>query len=71
MNQIAGKEICMKRDTYIYDGNLYLTNEVNKGTLNSTSGTWTKQKTLNYYFVTKGVKARHYLDINSTTELFE
>ena len=40
----TGKEICMKGDTYIYNGHLYLTGDINKGTFNSTNGTWTQQK---------------------------
>ncbi len=41
----------MKGDTYIYDGNLYLTGDIRKGRFNSTSGAWTEQKNLNNYFV--------------------
>ena len=52
----SGKEICMKGDTYIYNGNLYLTGDINKGTFNITTGTWAQQKKLNDYFVIKGVK---------------
>ena len=57
----SGKEICMKGDTYIYSGNLYLTGTINKGTFNSTNGTWTQQEKLNDYrdFVMKGVKTTH------------
>ena len=40
----SGKEICMKGDTYIYNGNLYLTGDINKGTFNITTGTWSQQK---------------------------
>ena len=61
----------MKGDTYIYDGHLYLTGDIRKGTFNATSGTWTEQKNLNNYFVMKGVKNLHCLDINNTTELLE
>ncbi len=53
----------MKRDTYIYDGHLYLTGDIRKGTFNETSGAWTEQKNLNNYFVMKGVKNLHCLDI--------
>ena len=67
----SGKEICMKGDTYIYSGNLYLTGDINKGTFNSTNGTWTQQEKLNDYFVMKGVKTTHCLDINETTKLIE
>ena len=67
----SGKEICMKGDTYIYSGNLYLTGDINKGTFNSTNGTWTQQEKLNDYFVMKGVKTSHCLDINDTTKLIE
>ena len=59
----------MNGDTYIYDGNLYLTGNIQKGTYSS--GNWTTQKTLNDYFVMKGVKSLHCLDINNTTELLE
>ena len=68
---IIGKDIVMKGDTYIYDGHLYLTGDIRKGTFNATSGTWTEQKNLNNYFVMKGVKNLHCLDINNTTELLE
>ena len=68
---IIGKDIVMKGDTYIYDGHLYLTGDIHKGTFNSTSGAWTEQKNLNNYFVMKGVKTLHCLDINNTTELLE
>jgi hypothetical protein len=67
----TGKEICMKGDTYIYSGNLYLTGDINKGTFNSTNGTWTQQKKLNDYFVIKGVKNDNGLSIDSTTELLQ
>jgi hypothetical protein len=67
---ITGKDIVMNGDTYIYSGNLYLTGDINKGTFTS-AGVWTRQKKLNDYFVMKGVKALHYLDINYTTELLE
>ena len=60
----------MKGDTYIYGGNLYLTGDIYKGTF-STTGTWTQDKKLNDYFVMKGVKTNHCLDINTTTELLE
>ena len=66
---VIGKDIVMNGDTYIYDGNLYLTGNIHKGTYSS--GTWTTQKTLNDYFVMKGVKSLHCLDINNTTELLE
>jgi len=67
----SGKEICMKGDTYIYSGNLYLTGNINKGTFNSTNGTWTQQELLNDYFVIKGVKINNGLSIDSTTKLLE
>ncbi len=54
-----------------HNGNLYLTGDINKGTFNSSTGTWTQQKNLNDYFVMKGVKTTHCLDINNTTELLE
>ena len=68
---VIGKDIVMNGDTYIYNGNLYLTGDINKGTFNSYTGTWTQQKNLNDYFVMKGVKTTHCLDINNTTELLE
>jgi len=46
----------MNGDTCIYNGNFYLTGDINKGTFNSSSGTWTQQKISNDYFVMKGVK---------------
>lgn len=36
------KEIVMKGNTYIFNGNLYLSGDINKGTFNETSGTWTQ-----------------------------
>jgi hypothetical protein len=59
----------MNGDTYIYNGNLYLTGDINKGTFNSSSGAWTQQKILNDCFVLKGVKTTHCVDINISTEL--
>jgi len=53
---IIGKDIVMNGDTCIYNGNFYLTGDINKGTFNSSSGTWTQQKISNDYFVMKGVK---------------
>ena len=67
---ITGKDIVMNGNTYIYSGNLYLTGDINKGSFSS-DGTWTQQKKLNDYFVRKGAKALHCLDINNTTELLE
>ena len=61
----------MKGGTYFYNDHLYLTGDVNKGTFNTTNGTWTQQEKLNDYLVTKGVKATHCLDINNTTKLLE
>ncbi len=61
----------MNGDTYIYNGNSYLTGDIHKGTFNATSGAWTDQKNLNNYFAMKGVKNLHCLDINNTTELLE
>jgi hypothetical protein len=66
-----GKDIVMKGDTYIYDGNLHLTGDIYKGTFNSASGSWTQNKKLNDYLVLKGVKTNHCLEINTTTELLE
>jgi hypothetical protein len=67
----SGKEICMKGDTFIYSGNLYLTGNINKGLLNATSGTWTQQEILNDYFVMKGVKTSNGLSIDATTKLLQ
>ena len=67
----SGKEICMKGDTYIYSGNLFLTGDIHKGAFNTTTGAWTEEKNLNNYFVMKGVKSTHCLDINSASELLE
>ncbi len=43
---IIGKELVINGGTYIYNGNLYLTGDINKGTFNASSGTWTQQKNL-------------------------
>jgi hypothetical protein len=59
---VIGKDIVINGDTYIYNGNLYLTGDINKRTFNSSTGTWTQQKSLNDYFVMKGVKTTHCLD---------
>ena len=63
----------MNGDTCIYNGNFYLTGDINKGTFNSSSGTWTQQKILNDYFVMNGVKQLNSLfrQINNTAELLE
>jgi hypothetical protein len=37
----------MKGDTYIFNGNLFLTGDINKGSFHATSGVWTKDKKLN------------------------
>jgi hypothetical protein len=66
---ISGKDIIMNGNTYIYSSNLYLTGEIHKGTFSGDS--WSEQKNLNYYFVMKGVKTLHCLDINNTTDLLE
>jgi hypothetical protein len=67
---ITCKDMVMNGNTYVYLGNLDLTGDIHKGTFNS-SGTWTEQKKLNDYFVMKGVKALHCLDLNNETELKE
>jgi len=67
---VLGKDIVMKGTTYIYNGDLHLTGKINYG-LYGVDGHWTQQKVLNDYFVMKGVKTLHCLDINSTTELLE
>jgi hypothetical protein len=64
---ITGKDIVMNGNTYIFSGNLYWTGDNNKGS----AGVWTQPKRFNDYFVMKGVKALHCLDINNTTELLE
>ncbi len=46
----------MNGDAYIYNGNSYLTGDINKGLFNASSGAWTQHKKLNDYFVIKGVK---------------
>ena len=46
----------MNGDTCICNGNFYLTGDINKGTFDLSSGTWTQQKISNDYFVMKGVK---------------
>ena len=66
-----GKDIVMNGDTYIYNGNLYLTGDIHKGLFSAATGAWTEQKKLNDYFVMKGVKTLHCLDLNNTTELLE
>ncbi len=53
---IVGKELVINWDTYIYNGNLFLTGNINKETLSSSSGARTQQELLNNYFVMKGVK---------------
>ena len=58
-------------DTYIYNGNLYLSGDIHKGLFSVSTGAWTEQKKLNDYFVMKGVKSLHCLDINNSTELLE
>jgi hypothetical protein len=59
---IIGEDIVMNGDTCIYHGNFYLTGDINKGTFDSSSGTWTQQKISNDYFVKKGVKTTYFLD---------
>ena len=68
---ITGKDIVMNGNTYIYSGNLFLTGNINKGTFNSSTGTWTQQELLNDYFVMKGVKNNNGLSIDTTTKLLE
>ena len=68
---IVGKELVINGGTYIYNGDLYLTGDINKGTFSSSSGAWTQQKRLNDSFVLKGVKTTHCLGINNSTELLE
>jgi hypothetical protein len=41
---VIGKYIVMNGDTYIYDGNLYLTDNIYKGTFSA--GYWTGSKML-------------------------
>jgi hypothetical protein len=65
---IIGKELVFNGGTYIYNGNLYLSGDINKGTFNASSGAWTQQKKLNDYFVIKGIKTTHCLDINNSAE---
>ncbi len=58
----------MNGDTYIYNGNLYLTGEIHKGLFNASSGAWTQRKKSNDYLVMKGVKTLRCLDVNNTTK---
>ena len=46
----------MNGDTCICIGDFYLTGDINKGTFDSSSGTWTQQKISNDFFVMTGVK---------------
>jgi hypothetical protein len=48
---IVGKELVINEGTYIYNGELYLTGDINTGAFSSSSGAWTQQKRLNDYFV--------------------
>ena len=74
---IMGKDIVMNGDTYIYDGNLYLTGNIHKGIFSSSSGTehlvqvQKISKILNDYFVMKGVKGLDCSDINNSSESLE
>ncbi len=52
---VIGKEIVMNGDTHIYNGNLYLTGNIHKGTFSA--GNWTGSKILNDHFVMKGLKS--------------
>jgi hypothetical protein len=61
----------MEGDTYIHSGNLFLSGDIHKGTFNINTGAWTEEKNSNIYFVMKGVKSTHSLDINSASELLE
>jgi hypothetical protein len=65
---IIGKELVINGGTYIYNRNLDLTGDINKGTFNVSSGAWAQKKKLNDYFVIRGVKTTHCLDINNSTE---
>ena len=56
---IVGKEVVINGGTYIYNGNLFLTGNINKGTFSPSSGAWTQQELLNDYFVMKGVKTNN------------
>jgi hypothetical protein len=60
----VGKEVVINGDTYIYNGNLFLTGNINKETFSSSSGAWTQQELLNYYFVMKGFKINNCLSID-------
>jgi hypothetical protein len=46
----------MNGDTYIYDGNLYSTGGIHKGTFSAATLTWAEQKKLNDYFIIKELK---------------
>ncbi len=41
---IVGKELDINGGTYIYNGDLCLTGDINKGTFSSSSGAWTQQR---------------------------
>ena len=47
----SGKEICMKGDTYIYSGYLFLTGDIHKETFNIATGAWTEENNLKNNFV--------------------
>ncbi len=68
---IIGKELVINGGTYIYNGNLYLTGDINKGTFSPSTGAWTQQELSNDYFVMKGVKTNNGFSIDSTTKLLE
>ena len=62
-DHFLGKDVVMNGDTYIYNGNLYLTGDIHKGLFSAATGAWTEQKKLNDYFVMKGVKTLHCLEL--------
>jgi len=69
----SNKEICMKGDTYIFSGNLYLTGDIYKGTFNQTTGLWASIDKLNDFLVIKGFhdKTLEFIHINPTDQKLE
>jgi hypothetical protein len=71
MEVLLHKDVVVKGDTYIYNGNLYLTGNIHKGSFNNVTNTWSGDENLNDYFVIKGVKVNDCLNINATTKLVQ
>jgi len=64
---ITSKNIILNGSTMIYNGDLYLTGNINKGTYTGT--TFTQQDTLNDYMVMKGTKLNSCLEIETDKKL--